>query len=51
MNIESTIGCRTRIEDAEAVIRWLESLPDELDLSFGGPRICVSERFGSGEEI
>ena len=24
--------------DAEAVIRWLESLPDELDLSIGGPR-------------
>ena len=26
------------IEDAEAVIRWLDSLPDELDLSIGGPR-------------
>ena len=25
-------------EDAEAVIRWLDSLPDELDLSIGGPR-------------
>ena len=24
--------------DAEAVIRWLDSLPDELDLSIGGPR-------------
>ena len=26
------------IEDAEAVIRWLDSLPEELDLSIGGPR-------------
>ena len=26
------------IEDTEAVIRWLDSLPDELDLSIGGPR-------------
>jgi hypothetical protein len=26
------------IEDVEAVIRWLDSLPDELDLSIGGPR-------------
>ena len=25
-------------EDAEAVIRWLDGLPDELDLSIGGPR-------------
>lgn len=24
--------------DVEAVIRWLDSLPDELDLSIGGPR-------------
>ena len=24
--------------DAEAVIRWLDSLSDELDLSIGGPR-------------
>ena len=24
--------------DTEAVIRWLDSLPDELDLSIGGPR-------------
>ena len=26
------------IEDTEAVIRWLDSLPEELDLSIGGPR-------------
>ena len=25
-------------EDAEAVIRWLDNLSDELDLSIGGPR-------------
>lgn len=27
-----------RIEDAEDVLRWLDSLPDNLDLSIGGPR-------------
>ena len=26
------------MEDVEAVICWLDSLPDELDLSIGGPR-------------
>ena len=27
-----------RIEDAEDVLRWLDSLTDNLDLSIGGPR-------------
>ena len=26
------------MRDAKAVIHWLDSLPDELDLSIGGPR-------------
>ena len=26
------------IEDAEDILRWLDSLPDNLDLSIGGPR-------------
>lgn len=26
------------MEDADDVVRWLDSLPDELDLSIGGPR-------------
>ena len=37
-HLQKPIFTASGAADAETVIRWLDSLPDELDLSIGGPR-------------